>query len=79
MEQRISEAIARVSAMERLFDALLAAESTDPEDLRILRAYYENGLWLHDYNLDEAGLLPPALKRGVLSQDAVYNFLSQIS
>lgn len=69
----IHEVIERIQQMERLFDALL--ECPEPEGRRELAAYYEGGQWLRDYELDEQGLLPPELKRGVLSQDGVYNFL----
>ena len=48
------------------------------EEMQILLQYYEGGQWLRDYELDEAGLLPHTLKRGVLSEDAVYNFLTRI-
>ena len=46
--------------------------------LRRLRRYYEGGQWLRDYALDEAGLLPRQLKRGVLSQDGVYDLLTEL-
>ena len=39
--------------------------------------YYTSGLWRDDYEADERGELPPDLKRGVLSQDALYNLLSE--
>lgn len=81
----IRAAIARVEAMERRFDALLSA---GPEavlkdaallgQLEALIAYYEGGQWLKDYALDDAGLLPPELRRGVLSEDAVYDFLTDV-
>ena len=48
------------------------------EMLRLLRRYYEDGQWLQDYELDEQGLLPRDLKRGVLSQDGVYDFLERM-
>ena len=32
---------------------------------------------MQDYDADCAGKLPPNLKRGVLSEDAVYNLLSE--
>ena len=40
-----------------------------------LAAYYESRVWKHDFAADEAGLLPPDLKRGVLSEDGIYNAL----
>ncbi len=44
-------------------------------ELGILTDYYEGGLWLEDFEADEAGELPPELKRGVLSEDGVYDLL----
>ena len=65
--------IERVEMYERLFDA--ATASPDPETLRLLDAYYTSGEWREDYEADERGDLPPDLKRGVLSQDALYDLL----
>ena len=45
------------------------------EDLRALSDYYESPLWREDFEADEAGLLPADLKRGVLSEDGIYNML----
>jgi len=67
------ERLERVEKYERLFDE--ASASPDPEKLRILSAYYTSGEWREDYEADERGELPPDLKRGVLSQDALYNLL----
>ena len=65
--------IERVEKYERLFDE--AAVSHDPEKLRLLDAYYTSGEWREDYEADERGELPPDLKRGVLSQDALFDLL----
>ena len=80
--------IRRIEEMEAIFDAAGAAlarlEAAAEEylslagDLRRLEAYYTGGQWLRDYELDEKGLLPADLKRGVLSQDGVYNLLSEM-
>ncbi|MBQ7921820.1 MAG: DUF4298 domain-containing protein [Clostridia bacterium] len=80
--KQIEKAIARIRLMEKRFDWLLSAwkaADLSPyfyKELRILTRYYTCGQWLQDYTLDEAGLLPKDLKRGVLSQDAIYDFLS---
>lgn len=72
----INEAISRIRRMEEVFDVL--RENPSRADLLSeLTAYYQGGQWLRDYELDEQGLLPPDLKRGVLSQDAVYDFLAE--
>jgi len=65
--------IERVERYEKLFDE--AAASRDPGKLRLLQAYYTSGEWGEDYEADERGELPPDLKRGVLSQDALYDLL----
>lgn len=72
------ERIKRIEAMERLLDEVLAAESreTVQPQLRALADYYFSPLWLADYAADEAGLLPPELKRGVLAEDTLYNLLT---
>ena len=77
--------IARVQRMELYFDILQDAFRNTPDSLhshgpfreilQILTRYYEDGQWLSDYELDEQGLLPRDLKRGVLSQDALYDLL----
>lgn len=42
-----------------------------------LEEYYASGRWLEDYEADEAGLIPANVKRGVLSQDGLYDLLSR--
>ena len=83
-EMVLKERIDRIARMEHCFDELLAAEESGMDEDRFkallseLIEYYEGGQWLSDYELDEKGLLPQELKRGVLSEDGVYNFLSSI-
>ena len=48
------------------------------EQIRELTAYYEGGLWMQDYCRDERGEFPADLKRGVLSEDAVYDLLEEL-
>lgn len=67
--------IERVETYERLFEE--AAATHDPEKLRLLEAYYTSGEWRDDYEADERRELPPDLKRGVLSQDALYDLLEE--
>lgn len=40
--------------------------------------YSESGRWLKDFEADERGELPQELKRGVLSEDGLYNLLCDI-
>lgn len=69
------ERIERVQYYEGLFDE--AVRTHDPEKLRILETYYTSGAWREDYEADERGELPTGLKRGVLSQDALYDLLAE--
>ena len=45
--------------------------------MQALSAYMNSGQWLEDYKLDESGALPSDLKRGVLSEDGLYNLLQE--
>ena len=80
MNRELELIIRRIEHMERLYDEVRNADrDTDvSEKVHILAEYYESGLWLNDYEADEQGLLPENLKRGVLSQDGLYNLLSEI-
>ena len=59
----------RIAAMEAAFDRHA------PEDMPILAAYLD-GEWRADYEADEQGLIPRCMKRGVLSQDGLYNLVT---
>ena len=74
----------RIAFYEQIYRELGEAirdENADRESCRlkaaVLDSYYTSGDWRRDYELDEAGLLPKDLRRGVLSQDGVYNLLSE--
>lgn len=84
MDKEISTAVGRVRRMERIFDTLLENKDSVFSDTELLKKYkslvryYQGGKWLQDYALDEKGLLPPTLKRGVLSEDGVYNLITDM-
>lgn len=42
-----------------------------------LEAYYASQQWKEDFALDEEGKFPKRLKRGVLSEDGIYNMLER--
>ncbi len=69
-----SERLERIAAMEAAFGRALA--SPTEEDMRILAAYMDSGDWLKDYEADEQGRIPRDIKRGVLSQDGLYNLVT---
>jgi len=84
----LGDVIARVRQMEDYLDLVLNAMENTPESVTVdeevkealyeLTDYYENGQWLLDYEIDEQGLLPKDLKRGVLAEDTLYNLLDQL-
>ena len=71
--------IERIRRMEQAFDRALDAleygRTDETLDIRLLEEYASSGQWLRDYEMDEQGLWPKNLKRGVLSQDALYDLL----
>ena len=71
------EQLARIEEQEARLDRILAAEHPSVEDLRALEAYYEGPLWRTDFESDEAGQIPQQIKRGVLSEDAIYDVLTE--
>ena len=71
MERILNEAEQAVRALRTALDGYEALQARVDE----LEAYYIGGVWLRDYEDDEAGRLPPDIKCGVLSQDAVYDLL----
>ncbi len=83
----ITERFRRIIEMESRYDRISHALHTAgvcPDrldsirnDIQALSEYYEGPLWRKDFEADEAGLLPPDLKRGVLSEDGVYDLLSE--
>lgn len=82
----LENTINRICQMEYYFDFVQNAASKGSIDkdvaakdmLQILIDYYEGGQWLADYECDERGELPAELKRGVLSEDGLYNLLNNI-
>lgn len=87
-QDKLQKTIERITLMEFYFDTIQKALEINPDFLKKeapagimlqeLTEYYENGQWMSDYEADEAGLLPSDLKRGVLSEDGVYNLLFDI-
>lgn len=76
--------VERVSFYEMIFDEVRSmpreAAAIGEEirmKVRLLDEYYTSGEWQEDYEADEGGLLPADLKRGVLSQDGLYDFLME--
>ena len=72
--------------MERLYCQVLQLKSKHPrtlaeqramrQSLAVLASYYSSREWKEDFAADEAGLFPRSLKRGILSEDGLWNLLS---
>ncbi len=72
--ETLEDQIRRITYYE---DIMQRASDGSPELLRELADYYSSDDWKRDFAADEAGLLPRDLKRGVLSEDGIYNLLEE--
>ena len=78
--------IKRIKAMERSLDRTSQAVmklstaldnyAEAQADIRQLEEYYGSDEWRQDFADDEQGRLPKDLKRGVLSEDGIWNVLA---
>ncbi len=83
----VEAAVARITAMEEILDEALRRMDSAGErpqalldyqsEVKELSEYYSGPDWKADFELDEAGLLPGDLKRGVLSEDGIYDALER--
>nr|WP_330367064.1 DUF4298 domain-containing protein [Butyrivibrio sp. WCD3002] len=84
---KVENAIKRVNEMESILDEALRrmdnAEEAPQElleyqaEIKELDEYYLSQDWKDDFALDEEGLLPNNLKRGVLSEDGINDALER--
>ena len=72
MERNLNTAVAAVKRLEAALDKWEAVQDA----IAALDEYYGSDLWRQDFADDEAGRLPADLKRGVLSEDGIWNLLS---
>ena len=73
MEQLLdesSEAVSQLGLALEKYEAALGG-------MKELFEYYSGGEWLDDLRADDAGLFPHGLKRGVLSEDAVFDLMAE--
>lgn len=79
-----SKQITRIENMEKLYDESLDIIKQykkslnklkrNQKNIKVLKTYYSSK-WRKDYEDDEKNKLPKDLKRGVLSQDGLYDLL----
>lgn len=75
MERRMESVAKAVMELSAALDNYEEAQ----EAIAALDAYYGSEEWKKDFADDEAGRLPADLKRGVLSEDGIWNLLSDVS
>ena len=73
MEEKLTRSLAAVRALGMAMEAYEKVL----EDIRILEEYLSSPEWRADFEADEAGLLPPELRRGVLSEDGISHLLEE--
>lgn len=72
MSLAYERASAAVKKLQEALDDIEAVKS----DIAALDRYQRSGKWLKDYEADEKGLIKEGVNRSVLSQDGLYNLLS---
>jgi len=72
MEEAFDRTVAVTEALKEALDAFEGNRETAGR----LVSYMDSGQWKKDFEADEAGLLPYGFKRGVLSEDGLYDVLS---
>ena len=73
MEEIYERAQQKLNALEKALEEYEQLQS----DIKKLEAYYTSQQWKDDFALDEKGVFPDDLKRGILSEDGIYNLLEQ--
>ena len=71
MEQHLDRAQQAINQLEKALQDYLPVR----ESIMTVSQYLGNGDWNQDHDDDKAGLLPQDLKRGVLSEDGIWNLL----
>ena len=72
MEEILDKSGKAVRDLQEALDRYVSLE----EEIRDLELYYTGGQWQKDFADDESGKFPRNLRRGVLSEDAVFDFLA---
>ncbi len=83
------EQLERIKYYETIFDEIqtkvIGLETALDEfekvlgEIRELEEYYFGPVWREDRWTDEQGLLPKDLKRGILSEDGIYDLVTDLA
>ena len=84
---KIEERIARIKHLEQNYDECNISIEEFKDQIKKFKSiypkiaelneYYNDGSFLEDYKMDEKGQIPQDLKRGILSEDAIYDLLME--
>ena len=74
MERKMERAAMAVLNLSAALEEYEAVQG----DIITLSEYYSSAEWKQDFDDDEAGKLPTGLKRGVLSEDGIWNLLEDV-
>ena len=72
------ELLDTIAAAVKKFDRAIKEYNKVKPQIKELTGYYESDMWKEDFEADEKGKLPKDLKRGVLSEDTLYDLLQEI-
>jgi hypothetical protein len=73
MESILGRALQKMDDLQRKIEEYRDFQA----QIRRLEAYYTGPQWKKDLAMEEAGKFPEKLKRGVLSQDGIWNMLER--
>ena len=73
--ERMEQNLERVTNALRVLNDALDEYEAAQDALQELDTYYGSDTWKQDFSDDEQGKFPNTLKRGVLSEDAIWNIL----
>ena len=73
MESILEKAALKMDELEKKIEEYEAFQS----EIQKLEEYYTSPQWKADYAADEAGEYPDKLRRGVLSEDGIWNLLER--
>ena len=75
---RMSEAFDRLSRVSAILGEKAEELETIASDVDYLKEYVVSGQWIQDFEADENGEIGPGVNRSVLSEDGLYNLMSDL-
>ena len=73
MENILDNAVQKLDALDKMIEEYEAYQT----EIQKLEDYYSSPQWKTDFAADEEGRYPDTLKRGVLSEDGIWNMLER--